>query len=175
MAIREVIQVPNDRLRQKANTIVSFIPELKQLTQDMFETMRHHNGVGLAGPQIGVLQRIFVAEIRPTRLEQGEPHPQSGASYIIINPKIIGYSNQLAEGQEGCLSMPGWAGLVERPNWVEVQGQSIEDQPLKVKVDGLLARIFQHEIDHLNGILYTDHITDSEKLWQVAADEENEE
>lgn len=172
MAIRKVICIDDKRLRQKANKIRDFRPELKILAEDMLETMRSYDGVGLAGPQIGVMQRIFVAEIPPPKDDNQEAHPQSGVSYILVNPEIAKTSQNLVEGKEGCLSIPDWAGLVERPEWVEVQAQNIGGRPIKLKVDGLLARIFMHEIDHLNGVLYIDHITDPQKLWSVEKEEQ---
>jgi peptide deformylase len=159
-------------LRQKANTITQFTPELKQLAADMLETMHCYDGVGLAGPQIGVMTRTFVAEIPAVEDEEtDQPLANTSESYVPINPEIIKTSTDLVEGQEGCLSIPGWAGLVERPEWVEVKAQDVTGQPLKLKVVGLLARIFMHEIDHLNGILYTDHISDTAKLWQEQEEE----
>ncbi len=166
MAIRKVLPGSDPRLRQKAKKIKQFSPGLKALAEDMLETMRHHRGVGLAGPQIGVMQRIFVAEIPPWRGNGPEPHPQSGASYVLINPELVEAAENLVEGREGCLSIPTWVGLVERPEWVVVKAQDLTGRPLKLKVDDLLARIFQHELDHLNGILYIDHIKDPQKLWQ---------
>lgn len=167
MAIREVIYIDDERLRQKAKKVTRFTPQLKKLAQDMLETMRHNEGVGLAGPQIGVMQRIFVAEIPASREDGEEPHPQSGKSYVLINPEIVKTTEDVAEGQEGCLSIPGWQGLVQRPAGVEVKAQNVEGKKFKLKVDDLLARIFQHEIDHLNGVLFIDHIKDPDKLWQT--------
>lgn len=172
MTTQTVIYVPDERLRQKANTVTQFTPELKQLASDMIETMRCYDGVGLAGPQIGVMTRIFVAEIPVIEDETDQSRPPSSESYVLINPEISKTSTDLVEGQEGCLSIPGWAGFVERPEWVEVKAQDVSGQPFKLKAMGLLARIFMHEIDHLNGILYTDHITDPEKLWQVSTEDE---
>jgi peptide deformylase len=113
------------------------------------------------------MQRIFVAEIPTPTDEKTEPHPQSGRTYVLVNPEIVKASAVLVEGQEGCLSIPYWQGLVERPEWVEIKAQNIEGRKIKLKVDDLLARIFMHEIDHLNGILYIDHIKAPEKLWQI--------
>ena len=174
MSVREIVYVDDKRLRQKAKKVTRFAPGLKKLTQDMLETMRNNQGVGLAGPQIGVMQRIFVAEIPASRRDDEEPHPQSGKSYILINPEIVKTSTEMVEGQEGCLSIPGWQGLVDRPAWVEVKAQNINGNKFRLKVDDLLARIFQHEIDHLNGVLFIDHIKDSEKLWQVPPETEEE-
>ena len=174
MAVREVIYVDDKRLRQKAKKVTRFTPGLKKLAQDMLETMRSHQGVGLAGPQIGVMQRIFVAEIPASRGDDEEAHPQSGPSYILINPEIVRRSTESVEGQEGCLSIPGWQGLIERPTWVEVKAQNINGKKFKLKVDDLLARIFLHEIDHLNGVLFIDHIKEPEKLWQIPPETEEE-
>ncbi|MDX1521465.1 MAG: peptide deformylase [Anaerolineae bacterium] len=172
MATRDIIQIPDNRLRQKANPVKSFAPHLKQLTEDMLETMREHEGVGLAGPQIGLMQRIFVAEIQLPQDEEDTTDLLCAVTYALVNPEITKFADVLVEGQEGCLSMPGWVGLVERPAWVDVRAFNIEGKPLKIRAEGYLARVFMHEIDHLNGILYTDHITDPEKLWQLEPDDE---
>ncbi len=168
MPIREIVVVEDPRLREKAKSIERFTPKLEQLGQDMLETMRAHSGLGLAGPQIGVMQRIFVAEVPLPVAENSEPrHPSAGESFIIVNPVILKTSKTTGEGEEGCLSIPAMRGLVERPAWIEVSAQDVNGHPLKLKVDGLLARIFLHETDHLDGILFVDHITDSSKLWQL--------
>ena len=172
MAIRKIIQISDERLRQKAKKIKQFTPGLKQLAEDMLETMRSYNGVGLAGPQIGVMQRIFVAEIPAARSGTEEPHPQSGVTYVLVNPEIVQTTENLVEDREGCLSIPTWCGLVERPEWVEVKAQDLNGKKIKLKVDDLLARIFMHELDHLDGILFIDHIKDSQKLWQVLPEDE---
>ncbi len=171
MPERTVVLLGDPRLRQKAKTVTRFTPELKQLAQDMLDTMRHYQGVGLAGPQIGVLLRIFVAEIPADRDNGGSPHPQSGKTYILVNPKITRAAAELVEGEEGCLSIPGWRGLVARPAWVEVRAQDLQGRRHKYRVDGLLARIFQHEMDHLDGILYIDRIAGQDKLWREEAEE----
>lgn len=172
MTVRKIITLNDERLRQKAKKVNQFTPALKQLAEDMLETMRANNGVGLAGPQIGVMQRIFVAEIPASRSGTDEPHPQSGTSYVLINPEIIQYADDFVEGREGCLSIPTWYGLVERPAWVEVRALDLNGKKIKLKVDDLLARIFQHELDHLDGVLFFDHIKDREKLWQVLPEDE---
>lgn len=169
MTIRTVIHANDKRLRQKAKKVKQFTPDLKQLVEDMLVTMRHHHGVGLAGPQIGVMQRIFVAEIP---VSEEKPHPQSGRTYILVNPEIIDTSPNLVEGEEGCLSIPTWYGLVERPEWVEVKALDIEGRKIRLKVDDLLARIFMHELDHLEGTLFIDRITDPAKLRQVLPEQE---
>lgn len=172
MAVRQVFRIDDERLRQKAKKIKKFTPGLEQLARDMLETMRSYQGVGLAGPQIGVLQRIFVAEIPASRGDGEAPHPQSGRSYLLINPEIVKTSTELVEAQEGCLSIPNLLGLVERPRWVEIKAQDLSARKIRLTVDDLLARIFLHEIDHLNGLLFTDHIKDPAKLWRVEAEEQ---
>jgi peptide deformylase len=171
MPVKQVIYLGDGRLRQKAKKVKQFTPALKQLAQDMLETMRHYGGMGLAGPQIGVMQRIFVAEIPLPDDDETEPHPQSGKSYVLVNPKLIKKATKLVEGEEGCLSIPNWRGTVDRPEWVEVRGQNIHGREIRLKVDDMLARIFMHEMDHLEGILYIDHIKDKNKLWQLAEKE----
>lgn len=175
MAVRTVIYIDDERLRQKAPKVARFTPALEQLAEDMLETMRAYKGVGLAGPQIGIMQRIFVAEIPPPKNDEDEPHPQSGVSYVLVNPEITKVSKTLVEDQEGCLSIPTWYGLVERPEWVEVKAQDVKGRKFKLKVNGLLARIFMHEIDHLEGVLFLDHIKDPKKVWQLLPEDEKTE
>jgi peptide deformylase len=174
MPIRQVIIIGDERLRQKAKKVNQFTPVLEQLVQDMLETMQHYDGVGLAAPQIGVMQRLFVAAIPITEDDDSEPHPQSGETYVLINPEVVRTASNIIEGEEGCLSIPNWRGLVERPEWVEVKAQDLSGRSFNVKVDDLLARIFQHEIDHLDGRLYLDHIKDGEKLWELMPEDDGD-
>ncbi|MFQ5611003.1 MAG: peptide deformylase [Anaerolineae bacterium] len=169
MAIRQIVYANDPRLRDKAKKVKQFGPRLKQLADDMLETMHAAHGVGLAGPQIGVLQRIFVAE-----LPKNEDDNQSGKPYVLINPEIVRASHEMEEGEEGCLSIPTWYGLVNRHTWVQVKARDVRGKAFKIKVEGLLARVFQHEIDHLNGVLFIDYIDDEEKLWQVLPEEKTE-
>ncbi len=162
MAIREIFYANDPRLRQKAKKVKNFGPQLKKLVDDMLETMHHACGVGLAGPQIGVMRRIFVAEI-----PADEDNPHSGKPFVLINPEVIWLSEEMEEGQEGCLSIPNWYGLVNRAKCVEVKAKNVRGKTIRLKGDGFLARVFQHENDHLNGILFIDHIKDKEKLWQI--------
>jgi peptide deformylase len=173
MTIRNIIYVPDPHLRHKASPIKTFAGVgLEQLVADMVATMRQHQGVGLAGPQIGVGQRIFVAARPGPGPNAAATPPAAEMIYALLNPEISHISGTLQEGQEACLSLPGWVGLVARPTWVAVRAQDVRGQPLRLKVAGVLARIFMHEIDHLNGILYTDHISDTAKLWQEQEEEE---
>jgi peptide deformylase len=168
MPLKKVIFADDKRLRQPAARIDQFTPELAQLGQDMLETMRALRGVGLAGPQIGEMQRIFVAEIpRPASGEVKPIHPLAGHTYILVNPEIISVGSAPVCGEEGCLSIPGWRGMVERPDWVEIAAQSVAGEPLRLKVDAFLARVFLHEMDHLDGVLYLDRITATDTLRAV--------
>jgi peptide deformylase len=168
MAVRQVVYANDPRLREKAKKVSQFTPQLKKLAEDMLETMHTAQGIGLAGPQVGVLQRIFVSE-----LPQDEEDPQSGKPYVLVNPEIVKTSKEREEGQEGCLSIPTWYGLVERHTWVHVKARDVNGKPVKFKVNGLLARVFQHEIDHLNGVLFIDYIKDQDKLWQVLPEDQD--
>jgi peptide deformylase len=166
MAIREIIYASDPRLREKAKHVKQFGPALKTLAEDMIETLHAAHGLGLAAPQIGLLQRIFVAE-----LPEDENDPQSGKPFVIINPEVVKASSKEVEGEEGCLSIPTWWGLVWRREWVIVKAQDVNGKPVRYKVEGLLARVFQHEMDHLDGILFVDRVESSDKLWQIKPEE----
>lgn len=167
MLARKIIHVPHRKLRQRAQPVTNFGSRLQRLAEDMLETMHKAPGVGLAGPQIGVMQRIFVAEIPPD-----EDDPLSGRPFVMINPKIVSKSDYCIEGEEGCLSIPGYYGLVERPEEIVIEAQNHLGEPFRLTAAGFLARVFQHETDHLDGILFTDYIDDLEKIWLL--DEEGE-
>ncbi len=169
MAIREIFFADDPRLRQQAKKIKDFGPKLKKLADDMLETMHAASGVGLAGPQIGVMQRIFVAEI-----PEDEDDPDSGKPFVLINPEFTKLSDDIEEGQEGCLSIPGWIGLVNRHTALEVKARTVTGKRIKLKATDFLARVFQHERDHLDGILFIDYITEKEKLWQVTPEDDEE-
>jgi peptide deformylase len=156
MALREIVYVPDEVLRRKARPVTSFGGELQTLIDDMVETMRNAPGVGLAAPQVGVSSRVIVVEFGD---EEVPPK-----LYVVVNPEIQKKSDETLIGTEACLSIPGLAGDVERHLAVTVTGQSRRGQPVKIKASGWLARIFQHEIDHLNGILFTDR---AERVWKL--------
>ncbi len=159
MAIREIVTHPNEILRRKAHKVESFGNELQVLIDDMVETMRAEPGVGLAAPQVGVPLRLIV-------VEYGEDeHPEAAPKlYVMANPEISKASTETEVGVEGCLSIPGFIGEVERSLEIVVRGQNRHGKAMKVKAKGWLARIFQHEIDHLNGILFIDR---TDKVWKV--------
>jgi peptide deformylase len=131
--------------------------------RDDAESARHRPGA----PQVAQSVRLFVAE-----LEENEEQPGSGKTYIIFNPEYVFKSDELADGVEGCLSIPGWAGEVPRHARIVVKGLDKQGQRIRIEAEGLLARVFQHELDHLDGVLFTDRISDPEKIWQIREGEE---
>lgn len=135
-------------LKSRASKVKEFDDALSRLSEDMLETMRAHEGVGLAGNQVGRLKRILVAEIEDE-------------TYVIVNPVIESRDGEPEKGMEGCLSIPGANVEVERASDVTVSGQDISGEPLRVEATGMLARVLQHEIDHLDGVLILDR-TDRE-------------
>ena len=151
MAIREIITVPNKVLNRKAQKVTDFGEGLQTLIDDMVETMREAPGVGLAAPQVNVLQRVIAVEFGD---EEDEEVPSK--LYTIVNPEVARASEETVMGIEGCLSIPELVGEVERSVSVTVKGQNRRGQKMKIKASGWLARILQHEIDHLNGVLFTD-------------------
>jgi peptide deformylase len=168
MAIREIITLPHLVLRRKARKVNNFGAELQKLIDDMVDTMRVAPGVGLAAPQVNASQRVIVVEYSEEEDEEIPPDPKL---YIIVNPEIIRPSEETVIGIEGCLSVPGLAGDVERHQSVTVRGNNRRGQKVKIKADGWLARIFQHEIDHLNGVVFPDR---AEKVWLITESDEEE-
>ena len=163
MAVRKIVTVPNLVLRQKARKVEDFGDDLQTLIDDMVETMRDAPGVGLAAPQVNVSQRVIVVEF-------GDENDENAPAklYAVVNPEIIKPSREMVNGVEGCLSIPGLVGEVERSYTVTVRGFNRHGQPMKIKASGWLARIFQHEVDHLNGILFTDRAI---QVWQPRDEE----
>lgn len=135
-------------LRQRAVEVEEIDDEVRQLAQQMFETMYTEEGVGLAAPQVGVSKRLFVMDIQEDGAE-----PQA-----VVNPVIMEHSGS-ERGEEGCLSLPGLIGAVERPAHIVMEGLDLDGGPLRLEASGLLARCIQHEIDHLDGILFIDHLS----------------
>jgi peptide deformylase len=163
MPIREVVTPPNPILRARARKVRDFTPELQALIGDMVETMRAAPGVGLAAPQVGVGQRVIVVEYAD-QPEDPEAPRVAPKLYAVINPEIVRHSTETVLGNEACLSIPGYFGEVERSQWVTVKGLNRHGRPFRLKAQGWLARVFQHEIDHLDGVLFIDRAT---KVWRV--------
>jgi peptide deformylase len=172
MALREIIFLPEPILRRKAKPVTKFDKDLQTLIDDMIETMRDAPGVGLAAPQINIPQQLAVIEYAEgeddEEMEEDAP-PKPKKLYVLINPEIVKVSEEKVMGIEGCLSIPGLVGEVERHESIQVKALNRHGNAVKLKVNGWMARIFQHEIDHLNGVLYTDHAT---HVWKPAQDEE---
>ena len=145
MAKLKIVKMGDDTLRKVCRPVEQITPRIITLLDDMIETMRDADGCGLAAPQVGVLRRIVVVEVEP------------GVVYELINPKIISYAGE-QEGQEGCLSVPGRWGIVRRPKHVTVRAMNRQGEWFEVTGSDLLARAFCHELDHLDGVLYTDKV-----------------
>jgi peptide deformylase len=159
MSIREIIKLPHPTLRRKARKVINFDPELQALVEDMIETMREEPGVGLAAPQVNISQKVIVVEYPE---DDTIPDAESKV-YALINPDITYFSDEKVKGIEGCLSVPNLYGEVERSQSIIVMGQTKHGKKITINAEGWLARIFQHEIDHLNGILFVDR---AEELYQ---------
>lgn len=159
MPPREVIVIPHPTLRKKAAPVTDFGEETQQLIEDMILTLQEESGAGLAAPQVNVSQQVILVEFGS---EEDETIPPT--LYVTVNPKITRFSQEMVSGAEGCLSIPRLMGEVERSQEIVVEGQDRYGEPLKMKLHGWVARIFQHEIDHLNGILYTDRTTN---VWET--------
>ena len=172
MALREIVFLPEPVLRRKAKPVTKFDKELQTLIDNMIETMRDAPGVGLAAPQINISQQLAVIEYAEGEDEEEEDEntpPKPKKLYVIINPEIVKASEEKVMGIEGCLSIPGLHGEVERHESIQVKALNRHGSPVKLKVDGWMARIFQHEIDHLNGVLFTDKAV---RVWKPSADED---
>lgn len=168
MAVLKIV-TPQDEagtiLKQPARRVRDFGPALHELLDNMVETMRDAPGVGLAAPQVGVGQRITVIEY-----PEDEEDPESLRLYELINPEIVKTKGSEV-GQEGCLSLPGLAADVDRATYVVIKAQDRHGKEFRLKAYGWLARIFQHEIDHLHGILMTER---AEALYKLQENEEGE-
>jgi peptide deformylase len=164
MTIQKIITLPNPVLRRKARKVTRFETEFQKLVDEMVETMREAPGVGLAAPQVGASDRLIVVEY-PVNDDQ-EDAPKK--LFIVANPQIIQTGEETEMGIEGCLSIPGLHGEVELALTVTVKGQTRHGQPVRIKANGWLARIFQHEIDHLDGIVFIDRAV---RVWKPTPEE----
>ena len=148
MARLEVRILGDPVLREKAKPISDITPELRQLIADMFDTMYAEEGVGLAAPQVGVSDRIIVVD----------PHDDETKPFALINPEILEASKDTEKNEEGCLSIPGVRDMVERSMKVRVRGMTEQGEVKEFEAEGLVSRILQHEVDHLDGILFFDRV-----------------
>jgi peptide deformylase len=147
--VREVRVLGDPVLRAKAEPVAGATAELRALIDDMFETMYAEEGVGLAAPQVGISDRVIVID----------PRLPDVAPFALLNPVVVESSEEVDRGEEGCLSLPGLKDIVERPARVIVEGLSPDGDEVRLPADGLLARVLQHEVDHLNGILFIDRVS----------------
>lgn len=160
MAVRNIREIGEEVLTKRCKEVTEITPRVKELIEDMLDTMYEANGVGLAAPQVGVLKRIVVIDTT------GE------APHILINPRIVESSGEQT-GQEGCLSVPGKTGQVTRPNYVKAVALDVKGKPFELEGTELLARAICHELDHLDGHLYVEKVEG--ELQDVTRDEEGEE
>jgi len=152
--------LPDPILRRKARKVGGIDASIHKLAEDMIETMRYHHGVGLAANQVGILKRVISIEMpdEPVR--------------ILINPTIIKRQGE-REVEEGCLSVPGYKGLITRAIWVRAKSLDLGGREVRIKAEGLLAQALEHEIDHLNGIIYIDHLKKQADIWKLESPDEH--
>ena len=158
MAIREILQLPHPILRQRARKVRSIDGDVLHLAQDMVDTMRKAEGVGLAANQVGELRRVIVIQL-----------PGEDEARVYINPEIL-QRNGERQVEEGCLSIAGYKGIVTRSVWVKFRALDHSAALVKLKAEDVLSQALEHEVDHLNGILYIDHMESHEKLIKVEPD-----
>lgn len=154
MAVLPIKTVPDPVLREKAKRIKTIDKATRKLTADMQETLKASGGVGLAANQVGVTLRLIVLNV-----------PENDCK-VVINPEVIRRIGSRIVN-EGCLSIPGYVGEIKRSELVRVKGQDIRGKEIRLKADGLFAEVLEHEIDHLNGILYVDHLESQDKLRKI--------
>ena len=170
MAIREILEVPDPRLKTVSAPVTAFDEELKTLVADMFETMYDAPGIGLAAIQVGVPQRVLVIDLQPDDTDaEPEPCEHDGHHHVhypvkkeprvFVNPVILDPAEELATYQEGCLSVPEIYADVDRPATCRVRYQDVEGTVHEEDMDGMMATCLQHEMDHLEGILFIDHLS----------------
>ncbi|MDY7039480.1 MAG: peptide deformylase [Chloroflexota bacterium] len=165
MAIREILTVPDPRLREKARPVKKVGKEVQTLCDDMLETMYDAPGVGLAATQIGVDLQVIIIE-----LPEDENDPLAGQPIFLVNPELLSASGS-EEKQEGCLSVPGYVGYVDRATEVTVQALDRRGRKVRIEASGFMAHVLQHEIDHLNGVLYVDRLSGPDKLFPLEQEE----
>jgi peptide deformylase len=165
MVVRPIRTVPDPILRQRAKRIKKFDKSIQKLISDMRETLIAANGVGLAAPQVGVSLRLIVISITVKDQENEE--------YCIINPEVVRRTGERMV-REGCLSIPDYIGEIKRSEQVRVKGLDASGKELRLRAEGLLAQALEHEIDHLNGVLYVDHLESQDKLKKIEPEKEGQ-
>ena len=162
MAILPILELPDPVLRQRAKKVRKIDTSVLKLADDMVQTMRDANGIGLAANQVGVLKRVIVIQL-----------PEEEEARIYINPEII-YLEGEQDWYDGCLSIPGFRGLITRSVWIKFQALTEDSTIVKLRADDLLSLAIEHEVDHLNGVLYIDHLKEHEKLIPISEFETTE-
>ena len=155
MAVLPIIKFPDNRLRKRARKVKTIDRSIVRLADDMIETMHDAAGVGLAAIQVGVLKRVIVVQL-----------PDDEEPRVYVNPEIVHREGERFV-EEGCLSFPGVVGTVTRSIWVRFRALDLRSKLVRIKADSLLAQVLEHEVDHLNGILYVDHLAEHEELRPV--------
>ncbi len=166
MALRTIREYGDDVLERKCKEVKEVTPRIRELVEDMLETMYEANGVGLAAPQVGILKRIVVIDVSP----------EADSPIIMINPVILETDGEQT-GYEGCLSLPGKSGVVTRPNHVKAKAFDLDMNEFEIEGEELLARAICHELDHLDGHMYVEKVegelVDNEELMQESEEEDN--
>ncbi|MBT8396969.1 MAG: peptide deformylase [Gemmatimonadetes bacterium] len=170
MAIREIKILGDPVLREPAVEVAEVDEGVRALVEDMLETMYHAEGIGLAAPQVGISSRVIVVDLRDSDEEDMGP-------LALINPRVVESGKKKDKAPEGCLSIPGMEEIVERPDTVTIEGLDPDGDPVSMEVSGLLSRALQHEIDHLDGVLFIDRLSPLKrrmalKKWQKSRAEE---
>ena len=163
MALLRMRFLPDPILRRQAKKIGKVLPRMKKFTDDMIETMRAEQGVGLAANQVGSLQKVVVIQL-----------PDWEDALVLINPEITRQEGE-REVEEGCLSIPGYRGTVKRSVSVRARAIGLDGKVIRIKADGLLAQALEHETGHVNGSLYIDHLISPDSLWKVTQSFEDDE
>ena len=158
MAIRPLVILPDSQLRLVSKPVEAVTPEVRALVDDMFETMYDAPGIGLAAIQIGVPLRVVTIDLSKPEAKEGE-EPEPRKPQVFINPEVTWSSEDFSVYEEGCLSIPEYYEEVERPAEVKVRYTDIDGKTQEIAADGLLATCLQHEIDHLDGVLFIDHLS----------------
>ena len=151
--VRNILVYPDPFLARKAAPVTKIDERMRELVRDLFDTMYASEGIGLAATQVGVDQRVIVVDVSPS--------DESGKPIALVNPEILGQEGPIVVCMEGCLSVPGVRGEVARPEGVVVCGTNEQGEPVTIRAEGILARALQHEIDHLDGVLFIDRIPSS--------------
>ncbi len=162
MALLPILKLPDPLLRRRARKVRQIDSSVLRLAEDMVETMRDANGVGLAANQVGVLKRVIVIQL-----------PEEEGARIYVNPEIVHREGE-RDHYDGCLSIPGYRGLITRSVWIKFKALDENAQVIKLRADDLLSLAVEHEVDHLNGILYVDHLKDHERLIPISEFEADE-